>query len=207
MAMAVLLGLASLMPVPLHAQAVYDITYSNVSGWTNSSCCSETDYRVAQGVNDVLSATFQDTSAAGIIQSIQVEVAIRHACENNSMIFAFNGQTLGTWGAADGPHCSCGNPEIGIATFTLTSPSTYNFGGTNTITITNVGTGFCHQAIGENLNWGDGVAMRVTVNGGRAAPSQVPTLPGMGLLALVLVLLIMGFLAIKKNLTAPARPR
>jgi len=146
------------------AQRVYDITYANISGWETHSCCQQANYLVANGVGDELTATFTDTMGPGPITSVTVEVAIEHACNLDSMVFSFNGEQIGTWGAAEGPDCDCGNPSLGLASFTLTDPATYHFNGVNSITIMHTAAGSCHEAISANPAWGSGVAFRVTVN-------------------------------------------
>ncbi|MEZ4380769.1 MAG: DUF4215 domain-containing protein [Nannocystaceae bacterium] len=146
----------------------YDIPFSDTSGWANSGCCNEANYRVANGAGALLSATFMDNLPVNAaITDIQVITGIRHACESvqNAMLFQLNDNDIGGWNSSNGPHCSCGNPAIATSTFNV-DPSFYDPGAPNKLDIHHNGTGSCHQAITSVPNAPVGTAFRVVVSVG-----------------------------------------
>lgn len=143
----------------------HEIYFSQTTGWTNSSCCNETNYRVAEGEGDVLAVNFTDTIPAGtVVTGISIDAGIRHACQSDpdSMDFHLNNASIGTWNRDDGPHCACSDPSVASATFDA-SAAPYNVGGENTVSIVHNSPGSCHQAIGPVPGQSAETAFVVTV--------------------------------------------
>ncbi len=146
-------------------QITVDIPFADTSGW-GGGCCNETSYRVGQGPGTTISGSFADTLAQdGTVASVQVFVAVRHACnsDSNAFEFVFNGNIVGTWNSADGPHCSCGNPNIAIAQNNA-APGSYVRGGSNTVSVVHNATGTCHEAIATHPSWPADTAFRVIID-------------------------------------------
>ena len=100
-------------------------------------------------------------------ESITVEWGIRHACmaDLNAMEFRLNGDTYGTWSSAYGPHCSCGNPAVGLASFSV-DPALYYHNNENTLEIIHNPTGSCHEAITTVPSYAAGTMIVLTTDYG-----------------------------------------
>ena len=128
---------------------IIDIPFGSTSGWSSSSCCLQPNYRVAPNMGAVISGAFADPlPPTGAITAITVQSGIEHACfsDANAMEFRLNGTTIGTWGGGLGPDCSCGDPRVGLGSFSA-SASTWLRGGTNSVSILHNTSGSCHEAI------------------------------------------------------------
>jgi len=149
-------------------QITIDIPFGSTNGWTSSQCCNKSNYKVATGSGDTLSATFQDSIPKDqAVTSVSVKYGIEHVCYSGSpMIFRFNGSEIGTWGSQDGPDCDCGNPAIANATFNAATNLYKGGGATNTLTIHHNADGGCHEAIGPVPGAPAGTAIRVVVGYG-----------------------------------------
>ena len=144
---------------------VISIPFSSTTGWKSSGCCNESNYRVANGNGDVISASFSDPiPQAAVMSSVVVEAGIRHACRTSSkaMEFKLNTTTIGTWNKNNGPHCSCGNSAKAKAQFT--TKTGYKKGASNSVSIKHNDSGNCHEAITTVPGTATGTAFRITIS-------------------------------------------
>jgi hypothetical protein len=133
-------------------------------GWQSQGCCGQQNYRVANDVNDVLTANFADPIPPGAtVTNVSVRAGVEHACNvGMAMTFRLNNQDIGFWGSDLGPDCSCGNPALGSINFNGTNP--YLTGQQNTIQVVHNASGSCHESLTTVPNQMVGTAFAVVID-------------------------------------------
>lgn len=88
---------------------------------------------------------------------------MEHACNaGQAMLYRFEGTQIGTWGAANGPDCACGNLAVGAANFNAPI-NLYKYGQNNTVSIVHNAAGSCHEALTSVPGAPVGTAFQVVI--------------------------------------------
>jgi hypothetical protein len=140
------------------------IPFNMTMGWLSQGCCNQQNYRVANGLNDAISASFADPVPPGAtVTGVSVRAGVEHACNvGNAMTFQLNNQNIGFWGSGQGPDCACGNLAVGSANFN--GVNQYLTGQQNTVRIVHTADGTCHEALTSVPNQPVGTAFAVVID-------------------------------------------